>query len=815
MVKEKFRRVLSALLCVAVVASVAPKHAQAEDVVSENSMTADYGINNPTYDGQVATFDCVWFGKYMQKEDDESGKEPIKWRVLSVDGDKALLLADQNMGNQRFNDGWDWGVPWNSCTLRQWMNAEFKDAAFEENELSAICNHEETGDTVFALSKPEVDEMNQQFKNNGLNEDSIAGIWKSSNTDYLKKCLQNDGIGEPNTGWWLRSNGMFNFLAYYITDGGGQDFRNIDEQDEMGRTMARPSVYLDLSKTNCWSYAGTVSSDGTTDESVPRKFDYIRDTWNFENLSSKIPSSSYKMFDSMISKEINEDNLGTEGQCFGMCLSAATIYEDFPKIASFGQYSCLNEIGKNDYSDEVKCKAKEYIGYSFVYQYTKKYSDQLGEHSSDYEHLYEAINNFRYKNGTPVLILIGNLEGGTYNAHALLGIEVAEENENAVKILVYDCNYPNKECFLTLTKKNGALNGWSYDLLGWDDSKKDAGITYLTLSSDFINDYNTGYAEKNNATLLMKIQKKTTGLLKYGNVKETLENLINHKMDEISPIIVANGKNASNYNSYWLDNSKLINIDGLSKESEVRIANGNSSIALMNSNNSNAKIDMNNKEVTIESKDNIFNTSYEKSIDYENSKIFSVEGNENKNVNIKSTGENTWEILGVNRFSVAFKTKEYEDNGDSKTTTEREAELKDTNENSTYQIEASDTNIIIREDKDGDGVFEKRVIPTDTTGNDNPKQDIPDQDASKDNTENVRNDTVDKNNDSVKNTNISNGNKSEIKTSEVKSNIADTKKSESPDTGDHQNRILWFTMMIISAGIIIIAVYKKKHKRTK
>ena len=140
--------------------------------------------------------------------------------------------------------------------------------------------------------------------------------------------------------------------------------------------------------------------------------------------------------------------------------------------------------------------------------------------------------------------------------------------------------------------------------------------------------------------------------------------------------------------------------------------------------------------------------------------------------------------------------------------------MKDANENSTYQIEASDTNIIIREDKDGDGVFEKQVIPTDTTGNDNPKQDIPDQDAPKDNTENVRNDTVDKNNDSVENTNISNVNKSEIKTKEVKSNITDNKKSESPDTGDHQNRILWFTMMIISAGIIIIAVYKK-HKRTK
>lgn len=815
MVKEKFRRVLSALLCVAVVASVAPKHAQAENVVSENSMTTDYGVNNPTYDGQVATFDCVWFGKYMQKEDDESGKEPIKWRVLSVDGDKALLLADQNMGNQRFNDGWDWGVPWSSCTLRQWMNTDFKDTAFEENELSAICNHEETGDTVFALSKPEVDKMNQRFIGNGLNEDSIAAIWKSSNTDYLKKCLQNDGIGEPNTGWWLRSNGMFNFLAYYITDGGGQDFRNIDEQDEMGRTMARPSVYLDLSKTNCWSYAGTVSSDGTIDENIPRKFDYVKDTWNFKNFSSKIPISTYKMFfDSEKVDEAMELNDGTGGHCAGMCMSAAAIYEDFPEVSSFGEYSCLNEVSKNDYSNEVKCKAKEFIDYAFVYQCTDKFLNQSEMNKNHYNDIYKAVYDFQHKNGTPVLIGLQSLTEDNSGAHMLLGLEITKETSDSVEILVYDCNVPNTECYLTLTKENNTFDGWTYNLYGWNSSQKDAYITYFTLTSDFINDYKTGYAEKANATLLMKIQKKANGLLKYSDIRKQLTELKSGNMEKIIPIIMANGKDTSTYDGYWLKNPEKVDIEDLSEKSEIRLTDNESTIAVSNNQEANISVDMSNKEATINSKNNDFDIKYKKTDDYGISKIFSVEGNENENVNIKSTGENTWEILGANRFSVAYKTKEYEDNGDSKTTTECEVELKGANENSTYQIEASDTNIIIREDKDGDGVFEKQVIPTDTTGNDNPKQDIPDQDAPKDNTENVRNDTVDKNNDSVKNTNISNVNKSEIKTKEVKSNITDNKKSESPDTGDHQNRILWFTMMIISAGIIIIAVYKK-HKRTK
>lgn len=537
MVKEKFRRVLSTLLCVAVVASVAPKHAQAEDVVSENSMTTDYGVNNPTYDGQVATFDCVWFGKYMQKEDDESGKEPIKWRVLSVDGDKALLLADQNIGNQRFNDGWDWGVPWSSCTLRQWMNAEFKDAAFEENELSAICNHEETGDTVFALSKPEVDEMNQQFKNNGLNEDSIAGIWKSSNTDYLKKCLQNDGIGEPNTGWWLRSNGMFNFLAYYITDAGGQDFRNIDERDEMGRTMARPSVYLDLSKTDCWSYAGTVSSDGTINEqpAVSRTFDYINDTWNFKNSTSKIPISTYRMFFGPIKSIIMQakDN-GTGGQCAGMSMSVATVYEGFPQISSFGEYSCLNEIEKSIYSNDAKCKAEDYISYAYIYQKTEKFQKLMWKNRNNYDDLYDAINNFRYKNGTPVLIGIGSTSAEIVGAHALLGLEVESEDTDNAKILVYDCNHPNEKCYLTLKKSNGVFTGWAYDLLKWDSTQENSDISYLPMALEFISDYKTKYSEKNSDTLLMQIPKEANGLLKYGDITESLSNLTNKDLNEIN-----------------------------------------------------------------------------------------------------------------------------------------------------------------------------------------------------------------------------------------------------------------------------------------
>lgn len=37
----------------------------------------------------------VYFGQYEQNANDEDGKEPIQWRVLSNDGDNVLLLSER------------------------------------------------------------------------------------------------------------------------------------------------------------------------------------------------------------------------------------------------------------------------------------------------------------------------------------------------------------------------------------------------------------------------------------------------------------------------------------------------------------------------------------------------------------------------------------------------------------------------------------------------------------------------------------------------------------------------------------------------
>ena len=47
--------------------------------------------------------------------------EPIKWRVLSVDGNDALLLADVALDDQKYNLNFK-SVTWATSSIRSWLN---------------------------------------------------------------------------------------------------------------------------------------------------------------------------------------------------------------------------------------------------------------------------------------------------------------------------------------------------------------------------------------------------------------------------------------------------------------------------------------------------------------------------------------------------------------------------------------------------------------------------------------------------------------------------------------------------------------------
>ncbi len=104
--KYKFKRKAAFLLIAALLAGILPIPA------SSSVQAAGYGVSSPRIDSSgITTWDCIWFGNYWQedtngdgKSDKNDDKTPIKWRVLSVKGDDAFLVADKNLDCQKYND---------------------------------------------------------------------------------------------------------------------------------------------------------------------------------------------------------------------------------------------------------------------------------------------------------------------------------------------------------------------------------------------------------------------------------------------------------------------------------------------------------------------------------------------------------------------------------------------------------------------------------------------------------------------------------------------------------------------------------------
>lgn len=230
-----------------------------------------YGLSNPrikdaipTISHKMATWDCIYFGNYWQNDtngdgvaDQNDDKEPIKWRVLEVNGDDAFLLADQNLDAQPYNQERE-VVTWETCTLRSWLNDDFYNTAFNDTEQNAIKTTDIEGDTIYLLSYD--DTYNIQY---GFTEHSYyyPETRNSINTPYAKACgaLTKDGnIGN----WWTYSQYRDNTdVANWANNGTSQPV-----DDPTG--AVRPCLHIDLS-SSVWTKAGTVCSNGeVTDKSI-------------------------------------------------------------------------------------------------------------------------------------------------------------------------------------------------------------------------------------------------------------------------------------------------------------------------------------------------------------------------------------------------------------------------------------------------------------------------------------------------------------------------------------------------------------------
>ncbi|MGN0395479.1 MAG: DUF6273 domain-containing protein, partial [Coprococcus sp.] len=205
--------------------------------------------------------------------------QPIKWKVLSVSGSEALLLADKVLDTQRYNKDLK-DVTWETCTLRSWLNGygseknSFVSKAFNVQEKNAIKTktlqnndnpeHGTTGgndttDKVFLLSYDDILNPTYGFLSDPDMDDKARRIQASTYAKAMGNYWNIYKEYPDNSSWLLRSPGRYSNNGMYVSAAGIVDR---DSYKGFSSEAVLPALYLNLSSSNLYSYAGTVNTNG-------------------------------------------------------------------------------------------------------------------------------------------------------------------------------------------------------------------------------------------------------------------------------------------------------------------------------------------------------------------------------------------------------------------------------------------------------------------------------------------------------------------------------------------------------------------------
>lgn len=242
--------------------------------------------------------------------------QPIKWKVLSTNKGEALLLAECGLDRQDYHTT-EKSVTWETCTLRSWLNGygsesnergtdyttkNFINSAFHAAERNAIKtkkiknreyaeryndNEEEryyilrqgksTSDKIFLLSYENATNTAYGFSPYVNRPDKVKEISSSAYAWAINAGRSSDGVS-----WALRSvfrgnMGKGDCLKMNVTFRGAisrGDLYQSEGEDGNG-SLVVPALYLDLSASDSWSYAGTVCAEESKNGLVKVNGEYV------------------------------------------------------------------------------------------------------------------------------------------------------------------------------------------------------------------------------------------------------------------------------------------------------------------------------------------------------------------------------------------------------------------------------------------------------------------------------------------------------------------------------------------------------------
>ncbi len=234
---------------------------------------------NPVWNNDdTVTWDCVWFGYFLQNDtngdeviDDNDEKEPIKWRVLSSTPDDCFLISDKILDWKVYTNNYYGYVGWPGTNIYEYLNGSFLSNAFSDleqqyiktTEVEYLEDYEEDeyftqGCKLFLLNKEESENADYGFSVNYYDADEARTAQATAYAKQRGAKTKGKGKFADNSPWWLMESLLFT-----------SKFGDLKLGEEDKAKGLRPVLHV-LPST-VLSYAGTVCSNGKTNEVAPEK----------------------------------------------------------------------------------------------------------------------------------------------------------------------------------------------------------------------------------------------------------------------------------------------------------------------------------------------------------------------------------------------------------------------------------------------------------------------------------------------------------------------------------------------------------------
>lgn len=161
----------------------------------------------------------VEFGSYEQ-DNNPKEKEAIRWIVIDKQDNKLYLLSEKIIDVKQYEENESGCIQWSDSSLRKWLNNDFLDESFSEEEVEKIISDNQ--DEVSILSYDDVEkyliESNYLLAQpsifadeNGLfyNAETKASNWWIKKNNYAAS-VESDGmiLGLNNNGYEIAPEGV-------------------------------------------------------------------------------------------------------------------------------------------------------------------------------------------------------------------------------------------------------------------------------------------------------------------------------------------------------------------------------------------------------------------------------------------------------------------------------------------------------------------------------------------------------------------------------------------------------------------------------